>query len=170
MEYPPYVPEYVEPPLCTAIPGYTVGNPFIGAGPRTVQLHLYRIDVWELGAGEAWSLSNVTDVRAAPGDKVLDFYSITCSPNPGCLKALDPMMSPPAILAACPQTFCISADWDTSVPAPAKPDDEEIAYTNPAGTFLLRPQDGGWQVVDWYAWELTCMKCPGWLPEHWRKH
>ena len=170
MEVPPYVPEYVEPALCSAIPGYTDGVPFYGAGPRRTQLHLYRIDVWELGVGEAWSLPNVTDVQAGPGDRVLDFYTITCSPNPGCLKTLDPLMLPGAILAACPQTFCITKDWDANIPDPADPGGEEIVYTNPAGTFLIRPQDGGWRIVDWYSSMLTCMKCPIWLPEHWRKH
>ena len=169
MEYPPYVPEFLDPPLCLSVPGYKMrySTPFESWAPQGALLHLYQIDVWALAPDEAWSLPELTKVKPRLGDKILDFYTITCSPNPGCLETIDALAPTATILAACPQTFCTSRS--TRVPLSDQPEGPSgLIYEVPAASFLLRPDRGIWRIVDWYSSRLPCMRCRQWLPDHWR--
>lgn len=154
------------PSICDEIPGYVDGRPFYARGPKDALVHLYRTNQWILQRAEDWGLYKDDHLNAQPGDTVLDFDSISCSPNPQCLERIDTLAPASEILAHCPRTYCedtlrVQEDKDA--------DGRTFLYDEPYVTFLVRQQDAQWRIVAWHFPNYYGLGGGTWIPDHWKR-
>ena len=134
---------YFDAPICAAVPSFKALAFLNEYGPAATQLHLYSATRWQLEDPSEWTFNKGSQDVARAGDTVLDVYTLTCSPNPGCLESLSDYSSVSEVLTQCPRTACFGASIDLL------PSNEAIP-SFPFITLLVRKGQSGWAVVDWY--------------------
>lgn len=134
---------YFDAPICAAVPSFKGLAVLSDFGPAATQLYLYAVNRWHLEQPNDWTFDKESHELARAGDIVLDVYPLTCSPNPSCLKSLSEFSSSSDVLARCPRTSCFGQGI-YQLPS------GELETPYPYITLLVRMEESGWIVVDWY--------------------
>jgi hypothetical protein len=151
--------------LCLEIPGYVDGGPFFASGPKDTVLHLYKTDRWTLERPTDWNPHPHLNPAEA-GDIVLDFEALSCSPDPACLRNVDPFAPADEILARCPRTYCEDTlDVDEGRDASG----QVVSYEQPIVSFLVRQIGDEWRVIAWYRGGYNGFGGKNWIADHWKR-
>jgi len=160
---------YQEAPICAAVPSFKGLAVLHSLGPTSTQLYLYSVDPWPLQHREDWLLSEGSWSLTKQGDLVVDFFALTCSPNPGCLETIAPGAPNAEILAACPRTACFGGPEVTMQRDTRRPDEGSVPMVVPYISLLVRQTDLGWAVIDWYGLFKYGTRGVIWYPDHWKR-
>ena len=151
---------YFEARICAAVPSFAGLAVLSQFGPTSTQLYLYSVDRWQLASPDEWTPYVASHELARAGDSVLDVYTLTCSPNPGCLASLKDYGSTAEVLAHCPRTAC----FGLRVPEPPV---TGLASPYPFISLLAREGVEGWTIVDWYGPPAILPGTDLW--DHWKR-
>jgi hypothetical protein len=161
--------EFFDHPVCNQAPGFEEISVFSKYGPLPAQLFIYATDHWRLSGPEEWLLFQSDWALARAGDTVVDFFSITCSPDPACLAAR-PASALENAPQLCPRTFCSGGPFVASYGEPTAADDPPAGvYVEPEISLLVRNDADGWRVISWYDSFHYGLNGPQWLPDHWKR-
>lgn len=161
--------EFFEHPVCQRASGFAGLSILHSYGPAATQLYLYSADIWQLNYAKDWQLAQSDWDLARPGDTVADFFYVACSPNPGCLKAIDSKAPANDVLAACPRAACFGGPVITRQVDSRQPEDGAVLMVIPYITLLLRQGPKGWSVIDWYGSIKHGLGGVDWYPDHWKR-
>lgn len=151
---------YFDAPICAAVPSFAGLAVLSQFGPTSTQLYLYSVGRWQLSNPNEWTPDLAAHELAQAGDTVLDVYTLTCSPDPGCLASLENYSSATVILGHCPRVAC----FGLHVPEPSA---TGLASPYPFISLLVRRVAAGWAVIDWYGPPAIAPGAKLW--DHWKR-